>query len=118
MQALPPCKLPDPFDRVEAGPVGREIVELESAGVLLAPVSVQAGMAIASIVGDNRHPSWLRRADTMEGFEENREGSAVELIRLPLKEELAVAKPNLAKVAYAAAGSLTSDGTKDRKSVV
>jgi hypothetical protein len=60
-------------------------------------------MVIASIVRDNHHPSWPSSADTMEGFEKNKEGGAVELVRLSEKEELAVAKPNRAKVVHAAA---------------
>jgi hypothetical protein len=71
VQTLPPGELPDPFDRVEVWRVGRQIVEFESVGVLLAPVTVQPGMVITGIVGDNHHSSWPSGAGALEGFEKN-----------------------------------------------
>ena len=63
-------------------------------------------MVIAGIVGDHDHPSRSRGAGPVEGFQEDKEGSTVELVGLAMKEELAVAKPNRTKVTYAAASRM------------
>jgi hypothetical protein len=61
------------------------------------------GMMTTGIVGNRDHPSRPIGADAIESFQEGEESCAVELVRLAMKEELAVAKPYCAIVAYAAA---------------
>ena len=103
VEALSPGEFPYPFDRVEVRRVWRQIVEDESFGMVLSPVTMQPSMVIAGIVGDYDHPSRSGGAGSIEGFQKDKEGSTIELVGLAMKEELAVAKPNRAKVAYAAA---------------
>src|SRR5208283_2407742 len=63
-------------------------------------------MVIPGIVGDHDDPSRSRGAGAVEGFQEDKKGSTVELVRLAMKEELAVTKPNRTKVTDAAASGM------------
>lgn len=103
MQTLPPGELPNPLDRVQVRRVGWKTVESEFALMFLPPASMHPGMAIAGIVGNHDHPSRPIGADAIESFREGKESCAVELVRLAMEEEFAVAKPYRAIVAYAAA---------------
>ncbi|MGB2678435.1 MAG: hypothetical protein WAN12_15225 [Candidatus Acidiferrum sp.] len=74
--------------------------------MFLPPVSMKPGMVIPGIVGDHDDPSRSSGAGAVEGFQEDKEGGAVALVRLAMEEELAVAKPYGTKVAYAAASGM------------
>jgi hypothetical protein len=117
VQTLPAGQLPNSFNRVEIGRVRWQVIEGESVRVLFPPNSMQPGMVIASLVGDNDHTPGSVGAGSIEHFQESKEGGAVEFARLAMEEELAIAKSNRAKVADAATrwmmkqyGSLVSGG--------
>ena len=63
-------------------------------------------MVISGIVGNHDDPSRSSGAGMVESFQECEEGDAVKLVRFAMEEELAVAKPNGTKVAYATASGM------------
>ena len=54
--------------------------------------SSEPGMVISGIVRDHDDPSRASGAGMVESFQEDKAGDAVELVRLALEKELAVAK--------------------------
>src|SRR6516165_11470894 len=63
-------------------------------------------MVIPGMVGDHDDLARSHGAGPVEGFQEDQEGSTVELVGLAMKEELALAKPNGTQVTYAAASGM------------
>jgi|HubBroStandDraft_5_1064220.scaffolds.fasta_scaffold36932_4 hypothetical protein len=78
VQATTACELPHSLDRVKFGTVRGKEVQSKVVGVLLPPRSVQAGVVIPGIVGDDHNPSPGPPAGGAELLEKLKEAGAIE----------------------------------------
>ena len=76
VQATTACELPHALDRIEFGTVRGKEIQSKVMGVLFPPRSVQAGVVITGIVGDDHNPSPGAAAGGAELLEELKEAGA------------------------------------------
>jgi hypothetical protein len=78
VQATTACELPHALDRIEFGTVRGKEVQSKVMGVLFPPRSVQAGVVITGIVGDDHNPSPRPAAGGAELLEKLKEAGSIE----------------------------------------
>ena len=78
MQATTARELPHALDRIEFGTVRGKEVQSKVVGVLFPPRSVQAGVVITGIVGDDYNPSLSPAAGGAELLEKLKKAGPVE----------------------------------------
>ena len=106
METEPTGEFPHPLAGIQFGTVRRQEIKGETLGSFLPPVSVQLGMVVFGVVGNDHYPSRRAGADGVKVFQELPTGHGVELARLASEEEFAVAHPDGPKVAHALAGGM------------
>jgi hypothetical protein len=80
VQATTACELPHSLDRIEFRTVRGKEVQSKVMGLLFPPRSVQAGVVITGIVGDDHNPSPGPVAGGAELLEKLKEAGPVELL--------------------------------------
>jgi len=91
-------QLPDAFDRIELGAVGRQEKQDEVWSLGLAPFQVQLGVMIFRIVDDDHHLATAAASDSPEFAQEAPTGFRVKAALRLGGDQLAVADPYGAKV--------------------
>ena len=109
VQASATCKLPDALDGVQFRAVGGEVVEREARRVPLPPLPVKACVVVFRVVGNDHHASSGSGTGRLEVLEKLPAGEGVELFRLALKEELAIAQADGAEVPDTAPGGIMKE---------
>jgi len=104
VQASATCNFPDALDGVQLRAVGGEVVEREARRTPLPPLPVKACMVVFRVVGNDHDASSGSGAGRLEVLEKLPAGEGLELVRLALKEELAIAQADGAEVPDTAPG--------------
>jgi len=122
VQATTAGELPHALDGVEFGTVSGQEVQGKVMGVLFPPRSVQAGVVITGIVGDDHNPSPGSAAGGVELLEELKEAGPIEFAgfqtehKAPSRKRTAPKYPTLLRVgACSRTGSLISGGIHMRQ---
>src|SRR5271170_7757102 len=98
MQAAASGQLPNAFDGIEFGAVGRQVIESEMVGPLLAPRLMKQGVMILGVVGDDDYSAASSQAGAAKAFEERKESHPIELACLAAEVESSVPQSHSAKV--------------------
>jgi hypothetical protein len=80
VQATAPGQLPNSFDRIQFGTVGRQVIQSKIIGVFFSPLLMKPGVMVLGVVGDHNHSAAGSDASAPETFHESKEGRSVELV--------------------------------------
>src|ERR1700723_1776595 len=104
MQATTAGKLPRSLDRIEFGTVRGKEIQGKAGGVFFPPLSVQAGVVIRGIVGDDDHPSPSPAAGGAELLEKLKEAGPIEFAGFATKHKAAIPQAHGPEISHALAG--------------
>lgn len=104
VQATTACELPHSLDRIEFGTVRGKEIQSKVMGVLFPPRSVQAGVVITSIVGDDHNPSPSPAAGGAELLEKLKEAGSIEFAGFPTEHKAPIPQAHGPEIAHTLAG--------------
>ena len=84
-------ELPDSFDGVQFGAIGRQEVQPELRELAQAPIQMQLGAMVLGVVADGQHAATGPTAGLSKNLEKRPESVAVEFSGFATKQERAVA---------------------------
>ena len=105
VQATAAGELPHSLDGVEFGTVSGQEVQGKVRGVLFPPRSVQAGVVITGIVGDDHHPSPGSAAGGAELLEELKEAGPIEFAGFQTEPQAPIPQAHGSEIPHTLAGS-------------
>jgi hypothetical protein len=101
-----PSQLPDALDGVEFWAIGRKKVQGEASLVSFPPLSVETGMVIGGVVGDDDRPATGSPSSLTKLLQEGLARDGVKAALLAAVDEAPVAKPDGTEVLDALPGRL------------
>ena len=90
METPPTREFPGPLDGIQLGAIGRQKVQGELGSLLVAPLPMEFGAMLLSVVADGQNAVARNGAGFLKHFQKLPEGLPVEPARFPAEEKLAI----------------------------